>query len=702
MPGQRVSVPFGTRTVTGIIITPATTTSLPAGKLKPITQLLDDAPALDQPLLDCYRWAADYYQCPPGLALQAGLPRQVRAGQPLEWQASAVWKATEQGIATDLASLARAPRQQQVLGFLCRQPGLEQKEISASLDYDCGAALRALQEKGLAHRVSAEPAPAAARQAEQPLTLNAGQNRAFTAVAGKLQGFHCHLLEGITGSGKTEIYLQLIAKVLASGRQVLVLIPEIGLTPQTLERFQNRFNCPVTTLHSGLSESSRFRAWLDARSGRARIIIGTRSAAFLPLLEPGLIIIDEEHDPSFKQQDGFRYSARDLAIYRARQLDIPVLLGSATPSLESLNNALAGRYHLHQLNDRAGAAVPPQFRFLDLRGEALHEGLGESLLDTLGQTLAKGEQALVFINRRGYSPMLMCHQCGWVAECQRCDMAYTLHRQPAALICHHCDGHRPLPDRCPDCAGTQLLPVGLGTERVEKLLTARFADYPVIRVDRDSTRTRDAMSNIMSKVNENRPCILVGTQMLAKGHHFPAVTLVAMLDIDRSLFSTSFRGQEQMGQLITQVAGRAGRGDRQGQVLIQSHHPDHPLLQMLVQQGYNALARHLLQERQNLGMPPFSYQALIHAEAATRSLPEDMLAVIARQLGDAGTDVNILGPLPSPMEKKSGRFRFQLILQAPSRSSLHKSVRQCVKLAEGHELSRRVRWSIDIDPLDFS
>jgi primosomal protein N' (replication factor Y) len=494
-----------------------------------------------------------------------------------------------------------------------------------------------------------------------------------------------------------------MADIIRQRKQVLLLVPEIGLTPQTFSRLQKRFGSAVAVWHSGLTDKERFETWLAARDGRVSVILGTRSAIFMPLKNPGLIVVDEEHDPSFKQQDGFRYSARDLAIFRARQLDIPVVLGSATPSLETLANALGKRYEHHQLKLRTGNAQLPEYRCIDLRGESLEEGFSPSLFSEITYHLGKGSQVLVFLNRRGYSPVLLCHHCGHIEECHRCEMAFTLHRHPPALICHHCDSMRKLPGICGACGSTELMPVGLGTERVEQVLEEHFSDYPVIRIDRDSTRRKDSLQEKLDTVNSNQPCILVGTQMLAKGHHFPQVTLVAILDVDRGLFNTGLRSQEQLGQLVTQVAGRAGRGTDGGNVIIQTHHVTHPFLETLINEGYGTLARQLLEERKQTNQPPYAYQALVHAESGNRGLTESFLRDVSRGLIMKKIHgLTVLGPLPAPLEKRAGKFRFQLILQHSQRKLLREGLSLVTGLLERHEHARKVRWSVDIDPTDFS
>lgn len=706
LPGTRVRVRFGRQNVVAVVIAASAETEVPAAKLRPVDAVLEDEALLDSATLDLYRWASDYYMFPLGLALQTSLPRPLREGKALYTPGKSCWQLTAEGAATDPGTLARAPQQQALLTLLQAYREFSTGEASTLLGKPAGPTLKALAERQLvqaALRVTERLTAEAAGAPNGALTLNPEQSRAFEQIRKSLHRYGCFLLEGITGSGKTEVYLQLIAEVLQAGRQVLVLVPEISLTPQTIERFASRFRCNMVAFHSGLTDRQRCDGWLAARNGSADIVIGTRSAVFTPLPRLGLIIIDEEHDNSYKQQDGFRYSARDVAIYRANKLQVTVVLGSATPSLESLHNALSGRYQLLQLSLRAGAANLPELQLLDLRMQELREGLAPSLLHNIRRHLNANQQVLVFLNRRGFAPLLLCRDCGWIAECPRCDRSYTLHQHPACLRCHHCAAQKVLPASCPTCGSHELAGVGLGTERSEAFLKHEFPDYPVLRIDRDTTRAKGSLDEFISTINSGIPCILVGTQMLAKGHHFPGVTLVAVLDADSGLFSADFRGQENLGQLLTQVSGRAGRSAEAGQVMIQTYHHRHPVLLQLINEGYGPFARTLLEQRRNGRLPPYMHCLLLKAEAGTRELPQQFLqqaSAIARAAGSR--DLEIFGPMQSPLGKKAGHFRAQLILQAGKRSTLQRLGHSLVAALDELPLGRRVRWSIDVDPLDFS
>ena len=702
-PGVLMRVPFGNQELIGVLIRVKTESLQESAKLRPAIAVVDSRPALDSELLDLCLWAADYYQCAPGEALQTALPVLLRQGEPAQVRGEPVFRLTTEGKGLPEGALKRSPKQAALLSALQTRQQLSRGDLDL-LDIPRTIA-KALIDKGLVTLVEVAPSPSPLPSQllrEQPLILSDEQQAAFAQI--DYSCFKTYLLDGATGSGKTEIYLQAIEQCLKQGKQALVLVPEIGLTPQTLQRFQRRFNLPIVALHSGLNDRERLDAWLKARDGIARIIIGTRSALFTPLKEPGILIIDEEHDGSFKQQDGFRYSARDLAAVRAHRLGIPLILGSATPALETLHNALQGRYQYLRLKARAGNAKPPEIQLLDIRGEILHEGLAQASIDAIGDTLANGNQVLVFLNRRGYAPTLECHDCGWLANCNHCDARMTVHQTPRHLHCHHCDHQRSIPKRCPNCNSSHIQPIGQGTERSEVVLQQLFPAHKVIRVDRDSTRNKNGMQKLLVDVHSGKPCILVGTQMLAKGHHFADVTLVVIIDADAGLFSTDFRGAERMGQLLLQVAGRAGREEKRGRVILQSHHTDHPLVQTLVQQGYHALAELILQERQITQLPPYRHLALVRAESKQAIAAADFLQ-LARRLAEAlqasSPLLNYLGPLPAMMEKRGDRFRYQLQINSAQRKPLQQLLSQLALQLEASPQAKRVRWSIDVDPQEM-
>lgn len=700
--GVRVRVPFGKQELIGICLGISEITTIPEDKLRAATEALDTEPVLPASLFTLCSWAATYYQHPIGEVFDTALPVLLRQGEPLAAPGETRWRPTRLGELFPLdGTIKRAPKQIAALQTLREHPEGMIPPLLASLGIE-RPTLLALEKKHLVECITLAPPAeehASSKLREPALALNAEQKNAVAALAASAGKFQPFLLFGVTGSGKTEVYLQAIAEVLARGKQALVLVPEIGLAPQTVARFRARFQTEIAVLHSGRNERERLDAWRAARSGRAGIVIGTRSAVFTPLARPGLIIVDEEHDLSFKQHEGFRYHARDLAVRRAQLESIPVLLGSATPALESLNNAEHGRYQLLELKTRAAGAQAPLMKLIDLRHQPLREGFSEPLMNAIARTLERGEQVLVFINRRGYAPVLLCHDCGWQAHCRRCDARPTLHRSPMRLHCHHC-GHESAPPRqCPDCGSADLRGVGMGTERVDDVLRQRFPKTQLFRVDRDSTRRKEALNELYRDIHAADAALLVGTQMLAKGHHFPKVTLVAVLDIDGGLFGADFRAPEHMAQLIVQVAGRAGRAEKPGLVLLQTHQPDHPLLRELILGGYGAFAARALSEREELGLPPSGYLALLRAEATDAAKPMAFLQATASLVDD---DIQRWGPVPAPMEKRAGRFRAHLLLQAPSRRALQEALGPLITKMETLPDSRRVRWSVDVDPQDLA
>lgn len=697
-PGIRVLAPFGKRQLVGYLVAVVADSQLPATELKNALEILDTTPLVGPRLLALCSWASRYYHHPAGEVFAAAFPRSLRQGKAAKTMGDPGWQLTTQGKGLPAGALARSPRQAQALTLL--QAG---KPVATTELRNVGittAVLKQLHDKGLAERCQLQQQHVAA-SSRPGLELNPEQAAAVVALRDTLGSFSCHLLEGVTGSGKTEVYLQLIADCVEQGKQALVLIPEIGLTPQTLGRFQQRFDANIVAIHSGLGDAERYRAWEAARTGHAHIVIGTRSAVFTPLANPGLIIIDEEHDSSYKQQDGFRYSARDVAVKRGQLEACPVLLGSATPSLESIHNVEAGRYQLHLLSQRAGAGALPDLRALDLRRQSLQAGLSSALLEAIEQQLQAGQQTLLFLNRRGYAPTLQCHDCGWIAECNSCDARLTVHRRQHRLRCHHCGATHILPRQCPQCHSANLLANGLGTEQTEDFLRARFPKWPVYRVDSDSMQGKHAMQELVARLDTGEPCILLGTQMLTKGHHFPAVTLVAVIDADALLFSADFRGEERMAQLLTQVGGRAGRAEFPGQVILQTHYPDHPNLQSILTTDYAAHARQMLANRVASGMPPGGQLIMLRTDCDDLDYGEQFLQTLRNQVTPAlPAGCSLIGPLPSPMQRRAGKFRSQLLLLASNRSSAQRAAGLLVSQADAQSARLGLKWSIDVDPQD--
>ncbi|MEJ2645325.1 MAG: primosomal protein N' [Gammaproteobacteria bacterium] len=703
-PGVRVRIPFGRSRRVGILLEVATRSEVAPERLKRALQVLDPEPSLPADILALAGWASRYYHHPVGEALATALPVLLRQGRPTGSPSPRHWRLTDQGRSVDTTALrSRAPRQVELLEQLrARAAGLPSSALNTDRSASSAAVLRAMLAKGWVERVpgpSLSPPESAVPEAAP--ALSEAQSDAVAAIVHSLGGFAAFLLEGVTGSGKTEVYLQVIAEALARGGQALVLVPEIGLTPQLVTRFTRRFALPLAVLHSGLSDGERLQAWEAARSGAARIVIGTRSAVFTPLRNPGVFIVDEEHDPSLKQQEGLRYSARDLLVLRAQRAAVPVVLGSATPALESLYNARQDRYRLLLLPQRAGQAKTPRIELLDVRHQPMDDHLSAPLLARIDRHLGADGQVLLFLNRRGFAPTLLCHECGWVAECRRCDAHMTFHQGSRQLRCHHCGSQRPVDRQCPHCGSTDLRALGSGTERIEQALRKHFPDQALVRIDRDTTRRKGELQQLLTRARAGEGRILLGTQMIAKGHHFPDVTLVAILDADQGLFGADFRASERMAQLIVQVAGRAGRANRPGEVVVQTHHPDHPLLRLLVADGYPAFAAAALAEREAAGLPPYACLALLRAESPDRDAPNDFLDH-ARELAEglAVPGVELWGPVPAPMERRAGRFRAQLMVQAAERGALHRLLDGWLAALQSDKRGRRVRWSLDVDPVD--
>ncbi|MGN6790162.1 MAG: primosomal protein N' [Rhodanobacteraceae bacterium] len=703
--GSRVRVPFGRTHRIGVVVETGTQYHPAGPPLKAIEAALDDEPLLDPELLSNLRRAADYWCGAIGEVVFGAMPLALRDGRAISDFAEEAWRATAAGTAARDARSRRGGSAAllETLG----DAALSGSELDILLP-GWRAAARRLAVANLIERTPIRIGAPQAREGAAPV-LNDEQADALATMLSAGDGFHPFLLQGVTGSGKTEIYLRLTERVLQQGRQALWLVPEIGLVPQALRRLRARFDARIAVLHSNLAEGERARAWLDARAGEAAIVLGTRSAVFAPLPKAGLIVVDEEHDTSYKQQEGFRYHARDFALMRAQSLGVPIVLGSATPSLEALANVEAGRHARLRLHHRAHARPPSPVHVLDMRGLKLAHGLSPALLDALDAALARGEQALVFKNRRGYAPVLLCHACGWHAVCPRCEKPLTLHRGRRQLLCHHCGHSERAPETCPNCSASALIPQGHGTERLEEALAARYPDIPVVRIDRESTRQRDAFAKVFDKLAEGDPAILVGTQMLAKGHDLPNLTTVAIVGVDEGLHSVDFHAGERLAQLIVQVAGRAGRAGKPGSVWLQTHEPDHTLLVTLLKGGYDAAAALELGERLVSGLPPFTHMALLRAECVRCEVLDGFMAaardaIAASARADASRldqPVRVTGPLAAPMPLRAGRHRAQLLLESAQRPSLRQALAAWIPRLNALPQPRGLRWSIDIDPVDL-
>ena len=701
--GGRVLVPFGSQKRVGIVVDLPASSDVAKEKLKPIIDVLDAESLFNSTTWDWLAWSANYYRAALGDVLFQALPVKLRNGESAVKNDRTFWRITDLGKqALESGELKRAKKQIEALNVLLT------KDLEKGNNEISSAIWSALKGKDYVEEIIVPTEQKSWQQTlgdnplvnlDNRLTLNKQQALAFSQLLFQ-EGFNVWLLEGVTGSGKTEIYLQYIEEVLKKGKQVLVLVPEIGLTPQTVRRFQARFNVEIDVLHSNLNDTQRLNVWERARTGQSAIVIGTRSALFTQFSDLGLIILDEEHDGSFKQQDGWRYHARDLGIVLAQKLNIPILLGSATPSLESVNNVQNGKYHHLVLSKRAGNATALRQFVIDLKHQRIQNGLSEPLLQRMQEHLEKGNQVLLFLNRRGFAPVLLCHECGWIDECHHCEKPYTYHQHQRVLRCHHCGAQKTVPMQCGHCGSTHLVTTGLGTEQLEETLKARFPQYNIARIDRDSTARKGKLEGYLEDIQQGKSQILIGTQMLAKGHHFPNVTLVALVNVDNALFSLDFRAEERLAQLYVQVAGRSGRAEKQGEVVLQTHYPDHPLLTTLLEKGYQAFAEKILKLRHNMGLPPFSFQALFKAQCRHSEEAENALSQLASFFYEQKIEgLQVLGPIPAPFSKKAGQYRWQLLLQHASRKQLQAALsRYSPELIK----SSQVRLILDVDPLDLS
>ena len=690
----------------------------PDFQIKPILDVLPAETSLNPQIVELCRWASQYYLHPIGEVLAAALPTALRKSQSKSISRLVLRLADQTLSFADL--LSRAPKQLKVYEAMLQLGSIEAREASFhGLSRD---ALRSLIKKGLIIEAEEESSYSVPLMVRDPLPLLTDEQKTALAQVDITQA-GTTLVQGVTGSGKTELYLRWMADCLAKDRQVLVLVPEIALTPQTIARFKARFEVSIVVFHSGLTDQQRLQAWHDCSSGRAHIAIGTRSALFVPMRRPGLIVIDEEHDSSFKQQDGFRYSARDLAVVRAQIEDIPLILGSATPSLESYHNALTGKYQHIRLTCRAGGASKENYEVWTLPAPHLDRATQSRMVEIIESTLSAGGQVLVMINRRGFAPVLFCTECHWIAGCEHCDSRMTLHRLDHKLVCHHCSASTKPPVQCPSCGNSTLSPVGEGTQRIEEALRAEFPDHPIHRLDGDSTRSQGAFQSMLDEIHTGEPCILVGTQLVSKGHHFPNLALAVLLETDQGLLSSDYRAVERTVQLIFQTGGRVGRDLVEGDVKLLTSQPFHPVMPFIIKRDYDGFARWQLAARENAALPPFKKLAVIRAESTTRGAAKQLLLRLADDLNqglkqahnqvetsrdkatpdrskqEAGHDCEVLGPIPPLMERRNRWYRSQLLVSAARiRERQHVLLKARNWLQANAE--RSLRWHIDIDPSD--
>lgn len=697
--GLRVWVPFRNNLRLGVVIGEGTSEKISA-QLKTIDSLIDAKPILDLALLKLCQWVSLYYQSPLSEVLPHALPKKYRLGQAENLPSKDAWQLIVSAETAHNILPKSAKKLHALIDFLAEST----QKIAKKTITEAGFTRIQLEKLNRLELIQCFQAPnfpiQLSANLQQPLPLNIEQAEAVACISQNLHQYQCFLLQGITGSGKTEVYLQVAAKVLANKKQVLIVVPEIGLTPQLLARFTERFHEIIAVIHSNLNDTERQTAWQLAKEGIARLIIGTRAAIFTPLPDLGLIVIDEEHDTSLKQMEGVRYSARDTALMRALHHQIPIILGSATPSLESLHNCKLKKYQLLRLQQRALTSNPLHYQLIDIRAQNLDQGFANKTIATIETHLKQNNQILVFLNRRGYAPVLLCHQCGWMADCTACDSHLTLHRKINQLICHHCGLTQKIFTQCKACKNFELVPVGLGTQRVYDYLASRFPKASILRIDRDSVRTKHGFEEQLNKIHNGEAQLIIGTQMLAKGHHFPRLTLVVVLDADTGFFNQDFRALENLGQLLTQVAGRAGRAESRGQVLIQTHIPQHPLLHCLISQGYDAFAQELLEIRKSAELPPFHFLALIRAQAKNQALVLQGLHAMKQQLNKES--VLVMGPAPAPLARKANQYRMQLLIKSSSRKKLQETLTELrTWLTINNKITAGLRWNIDVDPMDL-
>lgn len=672
-PGTRVIVPFGRRSMVGMVVRQVEQPSVDPDTVKPVELVLEDLPPMPADWLRLAGFASQYYQRPPGEVMLPALPAALRKVSAYQGKRSAG-------------------------GPVCRLDRTAQKAVKKA-----GKAHEAVQKN-----------TAAQADLASTIDLNVAQQQAVDRIA-LIQGHKTLLLHGVTGSGKTEVYLHAAMPVLQQGRQVLLMVPEINLTPQLEQALRTRLepmigSVGVAVMHSGLADGQRLQAWLAAFRGQARLVLGTRLSVFTPLPDLGLIVVDEEHDTSYKQQDGLRYSARDLAVWRGHDLGIPVVLGSATPSLESWHHAQSGRYLYQHLDQRARAAEPPEIRLLDTRRMPMQHGFAPQSLQAIQESLDAGQQALVFLNRRGYAPVLHCGSCGWVSQCPRCTAYTVLHRagpvapgrgrQRHGLHCHHCGYQVPVPRACPDCGDQDLKPMGRGTQRVEHDLAELFPAARIARIDADSTRLKGSAAQLFKQVHDGDVDILVGTQMVSKGHDFSNLGVVCVLNADTMLFAQDFRAPERLFAQLMQVAGRAGRHGGKGQVIIQTDYPDQPVYQAIKKHDYAGFATFSLNERESVGLPPFAWQALLTAEARELATAVEFLQQVRASVAPPPT-VSLYDPVPLRVVRVANIERAQLLVESSHRPALQAFLAQWANELQRQARTYRVRYTLEVDPLEI-
>lgn len=700
--GKRYKLPFGSGHKTGILISHQTDSSVARARTKSVLDCLDDSPVLSAHMMILASWIASYYLQPLGEVIFQCLPAHLRSGKSEKPERVKVWHAQAVDDKSRDTLCRRCPKQFELLIAIEQSAGGLNAAQLKQINSAWSSPIKALQQKKLVDWDYSKPAICNSIL-EQPHPSSADQAEVLQQLEARLDLFSVHLIDGITGSGKTEVYFQLIQWQLAKHRQIIYLVPEIGLTSQLVERVRRRFGEQFAISHSGLTNRQRYLAWEQFRAGDVNIMLGTRSSLFSQSDRLGLIIIDEEHDSSYKQEDGIRYHARDVAIKRAQMLDIPIVLGTATPSLESLNNCERKHYYLYQLSQRPTRHAPPRIELVDTSNVKLVSGCSPYLLKKIEQHLKHNGQVLLFLNRRGFAPVVMCHECDWQASCAHCDSKLTLHHRINTLLCHHCGHRQTMPLSCPKCQHADIKHYGIGTEQLEQGLRWRYPDTSIIRIDRDTIASREEFANRLKQIQSGEPCIIIGTQMIAKGHDYPAITLSAILDADQALYSASYRATEQLAQTVFQVSGRSGRGEIQGEALLQTAYINHPLMQSLVTQSYREIAMTLLQGRKMIGFPPYARVIMFRADAMNISEAMEKLTEIKRclQVSEKIKGLNCIGPMPALMTRRIGRYRAQLCLFSQDTARLRAVLRETMPALQEIKNSQTVKWTIDVDAFDL-
>ena len=706
--GSRVKVPFGARKLIGIVVEIKGQSDYPIHKLKCVLEVLDDDSLFEPELWTTLQWLSRYYLAPVGEVFDLAIPSKLRQGTKQTPASEKSWSLTDQSKALSINDLQRAPLQQAIIKRLSNTKTLKAGDFKNDSS-SWRQAIKALIDKQwltestqLPYLDSIQVTP---EKTDKKFSLNQEQQTAIDVLSKSVKplSFSCSLLHGVTGSGKTEVYFDLMEQVLEQSKQVLFLVPEIGLTPQLLERIGQRFDCAIASLHSGLNDSERHLAWWHAKQGNAKIIVGTRSAVFCSFNNLGMIVVDEEHDSSFKQQEGVRYQARNVAIYRARQHKIPIVLGSATPCLESYLNAQQGKYQYLQLRQRATKALLPKIELLDTTLLPVKDGLSPPMVEAISKTLSHGKQAMLFLNRRGYAPALYCKDCNTASQCHRCDSNLTLHRRDNKLRCHHCGHESSATTQCNSCQSSAMVEVGDGTQRVEEALRSRFPNANILRIDRDSTRRKGDLAKLLNQAKDGKADILLGTQLLTKGHDFPNIDMVGVLGADQGLYSIDFRASETLFQQLLQVSGRAGRREKRGHVYIQTAFPQHPFFAWVQDHNFVGFAKSLLTERESAEYPPYTFFALLRAESHYQAKALQFLRKAKHDIRLL-PHVRVMDAIPAPMERRAGKYRAQLLLSANQRSSLNGCLADWldhIATDKGaRTLANSVRWSLDIDPFD--